>query len=191
MTPLRYLCALAVAACACGRTHVDPSADGGGVGSRDMHAVAVKIDGQASSSSVPGSGASTSAARAFEGTYTSTVGSLYIPADWKGVRWNVPASPAGMGEGQISFTAAAGSGRVHGALTGPLGPAIVEGLLADGTLTATIRRQDPRDQGFAGTLIGALVQDKVEGTMNVSLGEAGAIRVARFSASLIGTGASP
>jgi hypothetical protein len=54
------------------------------------------------------------------------------------------------------------------------------GLAAEGKVTATIARKDPKDRGFAGTMIGTLGIDKGEGTMNVSLPEGGAIRAATF-----------
>ena len=60
-------------------------------------------------------------------------------------------------------------------MDGPLGPATLEGLSSDGKLTATVRRKDPTDRGFTGTLVGSIVGDHVEGSMSVSLGQASAL----------------
>ena len=50
-------------------------------------------------------------------------------------------------------------------------------------VTATIARTDPSDRGFTGTLVGLIGADHVDGTMNVSLAEADAIRTATFALS--------
>jgi hypothetical protein len=42
-------------------------------------------------------------------------------------------------------------------------------------------REDPNDRGFAGTLLGTMSGGRADGTMNVSLGEASAIRTATFA----------
>jgi hypothetical protein len=57
----------------------------------------------------------------------------------------------------------------------------VDGVVTEGTLAATLRRKDPSDQGFTGTLLGSVASDHVEGTMNVSLGLASALRTATFT----------
>jgi hypothetical protein len=119
----------------------------------------------------------------FAGKYTSSAGTLYIPPDWKSVHWTVPDSPAGLGEGTLSLTVDGATGRVLGTVTGPLGPATLAGLASDGKISATIARQDASDRGFAGTLIGALVGDHGEGTIQVSLAEVSAVRTATFSLS--------
>ena len=70
---------------------------------------------------------------------------------------------------------------MHGALAGPLGPATLDGLAAEGKLAARGAREDPGDHGFAGTLVGTMGDGRADGTMDVSLGEAGAIRRATFA----------
>ncbi|MDP9001988.1 MAG: hypothetical protein M3O46_17985 [Myxococcota bacterium] len=117
---------------------------------------------------------------AWRGSYKSAAGALYVPPDWKNVHWNVKDDGAGIGEGIIALHIDPLSGRVLGTVEGPLGPAVLEGLAADGKLTASIARKDPADQGFKGTLVGAIADDHAEGTMNVSPAEANAIRTATF-----------
>lgn len=167
MTPAR-LAWLVAALCACSR----PSAE--------------KVPGPLASAPVTAMAAATSAPptpppTAWRGSYTSAAGTLYIPADWKGVRWTVTDTPAGIGEGAIELSMDPSSGRVRGTLTGVLGPAMLRGQAAGGRLAATIVREDPADRGFAGTLVGTVAGQRAEGTLNVSLAEAGAIRTGTFT----------
>ncbi len=130
---------------------------------------------------------------AWTGTYTSNAGTLYIPEDWKSVHWTVPDTSAGLGPGSLALTVDGPTGRVTGTLTGPLGPATLAGLVADGKITANIARQDASDRGFTGTLIGTLSADHGEGTIHVALAEVSAVRTATFSLSRdrAGSGAAP
>jgi hypothetical protein len=64
-----------------------------------------------------------------------------------------------------------------------LGPATLDGMVFDGRITATIARQSPNDQGFLGTLVGTISDGRCEGTLNVSLASASAIRSAVFTLS--------
>jgi hypothetical protein len=131
----------------------------------------------------PSDAAATRAVAGWRGSYKSTAGVLYVPADWKDVHWNVKESAAGIGEGTMVLTIDPVSGRVLGVLDGPLGPATVDGFASDRKLAATISRRDPTDQGFTGTLIGSLGGDSANGTMNVSPADASAIRTAMFTLS--------
>jgi hypothetical protein len=124
---------------------------------------------------------------AWHGSYKSQAGTLYIPPDWKGVRWNVAESTAGLGEGPMRVTLDP-TGRVQGLVEGPLGPAIIAGFAADGGLTASLRPQNPDDRGFAGTLTGRITDRGIEGTMHASPALADAIRVASF---VIGADGAP
>ena len=117
----------------------------------------------------------------WRGSYKSTSGELYIPPEWKNVHWNVKESTAGLGEGAMTLSIDPASGRAIGSLDGPLGPATVDGLVSEGRLTATIARKEPSDQGFTGTLIGSIGGDRAEGTMNLSVAEASAVRKATFA----------
>ncbi len=123
------------------------------------------------------------AATTFLGTYKSEPAALYIPAapDWKGVRWAVKETPLGIGEGAITMTIDAATGRVTGAVEGPLGPGVLAGVAREGNLTATIVRKDPSDRGFTGTLMASVKSGHADGTMSVSLAEASAIRQASFA----------
>jgi hypothetical protein len=124
-------------------------------------------------------GAKPDTAETWRGTYKSAAGGLYLPPEIK-ASWKPTETPAGIGEGSLSFTVSPGEGRVRGELEGPLGPATITGLVADGGLTATVARKEPRDHGFAGTMIGNLGHDKGEGALKLSLAEGGAIRTGTF-----------
>jgi hypothetical protein len=117
---------------------------------------------------------------AWRGSYKSAAGALDFPPDWKNVHWSAKDDGAGIGEGIIALHIDPLTGRVLGTVEGPLGPAVLEGFAADGKLTASIARKDPADQGFQGTLVGAVGNDRAEGTLNVSPAEANAIRTATF-----------
>lgn len=126
----------------------------------------------------------------WRGSYKSAAATLYVPPDWK-VRWRSEETPAGIGDGSLTLAIDPGTGEVRGAVEGPLGPAALHGLLADGTVSASIVRRDPHDQGFAGVLQGKVTAEHLEGTMNVSLAAGGALRTATFSASPGSPGDAP
>jgi hypothetical protein len=119
------------------------------------------------------------ASASWRGSYKSTSGTLYIPSDWKSVHWNVAESSRGLGDGTIRLTVDP-AGRIQGVVEGPLGPAVVAGFAADGALTATVRPEHSEDRGFAGTLIGKVVDGRVEGAMHVSPALADTVRIATF-----------
>ncbi|HEV3193427.1 MAG TPA: hypothetical protein VGY54_23125 [Polyangiaceae bacterium] len=123
------------------------------------------------------------AAMTLTGIYKSEPASLYIPTapDWKGVRWTVKDTLLGVGEGPITLTINSATGRVTGAVDGPLGPGVIDGFAREGTLTATVARKDPSDRGFAGTLMASVKSGHADGTMSLSLAEASAIRQAAFA----------
>jgi hypothetical protein len=120
-----------------------------------------------------------SAPAAWTGTYKTAPGSVYVPEDWK-VRWRPEDATSGLGEGALTLSIDP-TGQVEGAVEGPLGPARVNGYMADGGVSATISRRDPRDHGFAGVLSGKENGDRIEGTLNVSPATGGAVRVGTFS----------
>jgi len=127
-----------------------------------------------------GSSAPSVATRSWRGAYKSAGATLTVPPEWKKVHWSDTQSTAGIGDGTIALTLDGPTGHLSGRVDGPLGPATVDGMVADGNLAATLRRSDPTDQGFTGTLLGSIADDHVEGTMNVSLGLASALRTASF-----------
>jgi hypothetical protein len=153
-------------------------------GDTQLHATSISVDAQESSApSAPlasTTGSTSTHATGWHGTYKSTAGDVYVPPDWKNVHWTVKESTAGIGEGAIAFTVDGATGRAVGTLEGPLGPATIEGFVANGKLTATIARKDSTDQGFTGTLVGVL-GERCEGTMNLSPAEANAVRTVTFA----------
>ena len=122
----------------------------------------------------------------WRGQYASATGTLYIPPDWKTVHWKVDDDGAGVGQGDLVLVVDSTGGRLHGTLSGPLGPATVDGLAADGKVTATLSPDKPGDPGFAGTLQGSVADGTCEGTISASPGLAGAIRTAKFSLRPVG-----
>jgi hypothetical protein len=165
---------------ACGKSHTsEPETPKSGA------PAAAAADGASSSVSPPptASGAAAAAPSSWTGTYKSAAGTLYIPSDWKNVRWSGSDSQAGLGDGAMTLQIDAATGRVLGTVEGPLGPAVVDGVVRDGKMTASILRKVPSDRGFSGTLLGSVERDVAEGSMNLSSAEANAVRSATFTLS--------
>jgi hypothetical protein len=114
---------------------------------------------------------------AWKGGYKSVPGTIALPKD---VSWKIPETPAGVGDGTIDLTIDRTTGRVDGKVDGVLGPATIDGLASDGTLTATVSRRDPTDHGFTGTLTGDVGDTAARGTLNVALADVSAVRNATF-----------
>jgi hypothetical protein len=129
------------------------------------------------------------ATRSWGGTYKSAAATLTAPPDGKKTHWSDTQSTAGIGDGALALMVDGATGHVSGTVDGPLGPATVDGVVTDGNLAATLRRKDPTDQGFTGTVLGSIASDHLEGTMNVSVGLASALRTATFT--LTPSGAAP
>lgn len=136
----------------------------------------------ASASAAASGSASTVASRSLRGTYKTAPGSLAVTPDWTKTRFAGHESTAGLGEGAMTVQVD-GSGRVTGTLDGALGAAVLEGTVAGDQMTAAIRRKDPSDRGFAGTLIGTLAADKATGTMSLASAEGGVVRTGTFTLS--------
>ena len=123
------------------------------------------------------------ASTSFSGKYTVTVGSLYIPEgkDWSSVKFkNDDRQFLGEGEMRLSVDP---SGRVSGSTeSGPLGASVLEGASDGKTLSATIRRKDPADEGLTGTLFAKVDGDKLEGSMNLAEANASVVRLGTFTA---------
>ena len=126
----------------------------------------------------------------WKGSYKSVAGTVTIPASLKAGTWTNAETTVALGEGTLALTVDPATNRVSGAVEGPLGPASVAGFFADGGVTATIRRSDPADQGFTGTLEATASAAGLQGTMNGALGQASAVRTATFTLSNAG-GAVP
>jgi hypothetical protein len=131
----------------------------------------------ASASSSPAAAAGTTS---WKGSYKSVAATITLPRD---VKWKVPDSTEGIGEGTIALTVEHPGGRVRGTIDGVLGPATVDGQTADGKLTAKVSRQDPSDHGFTGTLSGDVGDGSAHGTMNVAQADVSAVRSATFELS--------
>jgi hypothetical protein len=142
----------------------------------------------ATASAAPAS--SSAAAQSWQGTYKSAASTLTVPPDWNKVHWSDTQSTAGIGEGTMTLVVDA-AGHLSGTVDGPLGPGTLDGMVTDGKLAATLRRKDPTDRGFAGTLLGTLAGGHGDGTMSVSLGLASALRTATFTLTPAAAGAGP
>ncbi len=113
----------------------------------------------------------------WKGGYKSVPGTIVLPKD---VKWKVPETTDGVGEGTIALTVDRATRRVQGKVDGVLGPATIDGMAVDGKITATVSRQDPTDHGFTGTLSGEMGDAGTSGTMNVALADVSAVRNATF-----------
>jgi len=164
--------------CACGRTKSTSSATPGG----DASAPELVASSSASAVAPTAASATPPTSVAWEGTYKSTVGSLYIPAELK-VRWKPAENTTGLGEGSIAISVDSTTGRMRGSMDGPLGPALIQGYLSEGKLAGTIVRSDPSDHGFTGTLVGEVSGGHAQGALHVTLSQASAIRTAAFELS--------
>jgi hypothetical protein len=169
--------AITGASASCDRPHADPAPE------TTAPKTAMSEAGPSAQASSVGAAPAASATgpSTWQGSYKSAQGALYIPPDWKDVHWRVKETDTGIGDGALSMRVDGSTGRASGALGGPLGPASLEGIVADGKVTARITPKDPPDGGFAGTLVGSLANDRMEGTMSLSSGFAGAIRTATFT----------
>jgi hypothetical protein len=174
--------ALALGTSACSKSQPEGSATTSSAGPAVPSASApasTAASGAPSSTAAPAASAAATAA-AWRGTYKSAAATLTVPPAWAKIPWSDTKSTAGIGEGAMTLALEPG-GRVTGTIEGPLGPATIDGASADGKLSATIRRKDPADHGFTGTLMGDVAADHVAGTMSVSLGQASALRTATFT----------
>jgi hypothetical protein len=120
---------------------------------------------------------------AFTGKYTVSAGTMYVPAqkDWSAVKFKNDESKM-LGDGEITLTIDP-TGRVSGGTeAGPLGASVIDGASDGTTLTATIRRKDPTDEGLTGTLVAKIAGDALDGTMNLAESNAAVVRVAKVDA---------
>lgn len=120
---------------------------------------------------------------AFTGTYTVTVGKMYVPDDpeFKSVKFKNDETKL-LGEGKLTLSIDA-SGRISGASEGgPLGAAVFEGAREGDRVMAQVARKDATDEGLTGTLVGTREGDAVQGTMKLSEWNAAVVREATFRA---------
>jgi hypothetical protein len=120
--------------------------------------------------------------RHWELTYTISAGTLYIPEakDWSATKYKQDESKY-LGEGKATISVDAG-GRVAGTVdSGPLAPADIAGVVENGTLAATVRRKDPKDNGLTGTMLAKVDGTKAAGEMNLAEANAAVVRVAKVT----------
>ena len=162
-----------VSLCACGKAQssaapAEPGEAGpGATAPADAAAVARPAPGPAQPTS-------------WRGTYVSSAGEVYVPEELK-VHWKAADTSSGLGEGSLSFTVDPARGVVEGTLGGPLGPAKLNGYVADGGLSASVVRRDPGDHGYTGVLLGTAASDRITGTFHVSPATGGAVRAGTFT----------
>lgn len=177
-----FTVALALASAACKKSDSDGPAPQGSAStapaapSSSASAAAAASPSEAGAPSAKAAGTASS----FTGKYTTeAVTAIAVP---EGTKWKGEEGTEGTGEGTLTLEAAA-DGRVTGTVEGPLGPALVEGLLEGDSLTASFRRKDPADNGFYGTILGKVAGDKVEGSVAASRGNAGLVRTGKLTLS--------
>jgi hypothetical protein len=132
---------------------------------------------EAPPAAAPAPPASAAGPSAWKGGYKSVPGTIVLPKD---VKWKIPETTEGVGEGTIALTVDRATRRVQGKVDGALGPATIDGMAVDGKITATVSREDPTDHGFTGTLSGEMGDAGTSGTMNVALADVSAVRNATF-----------
>jgi hypothetical protein len=152
----------------------------GSAGESPSPSASVATTANAVPPATPAPAASARGTTAWKGGYKSVEGTFVLPG---GVKWKVPASDAGLGDGTIALTVDSAAGRVQGTVDGALGPATIDGIAVDRTITATVSRADPGDHGFTGTLQGTLGDATVQGTMNLTQADVTAVRNATFALS--------
>jgi hypothetical protein len=116
----------------------------------------------------------------WHGTYKSVAASLDVPADFAKT-WSHTDRGGGTGDGPITLAIDRATGRATGTIEGPLGPALVAGDVAGATLTAAVRRKDPTDRGFTGTLRGTVTADHIDGTMTLASADGAMQRTATMT----------
>ena len=119
----------------------------------------------------------------YAGKYTVTAGKMYVPEqkDWSSVKWKNDETKM-LGDGDLTLSVD-GQGRVSGSTeAGPLGASVLEGISDGTTLTCTVRRKDPSDEGLTGTLVATIAGDALDGTMKLAESNAAVVREAKVDA---------
>jgi hypothetical protein len=119
----------------------------------------------------------------YAGKYAVAVGKMYVPdqKDWSSVKFKNDETKL-LGDGEITLVVD-GTGRVSGGTeAGPLGASVVSGTSDGTTLTATVRRKDPSDEGLTGTLVAKISGDALDGTMKLAEANAAVVREAKLEA---------
>ena len=171
----RFFPVVLIAMTACSKSPADA-----GQSSAIAPADAGSASPSAAQSATKGTPAVAASSAEWHGSYDSVAGSLYIAPQLKGVKWVVPDTDAGLGTGAITLSVERSTGRIRGAVEGPLGPAVIDGYADGATMSATMARKDPTDRGFTGTLEAQQDDAGVSGTLHVALAEVSAVRTATF-----------
>jgi hypothetical protein len=158
-----------------------PSSESGGTAaSTGVSSASPTVSSAASAASA----GATPTTQSWSGSYKAVAAALTAATDGGKVRWSSLDASTGVGEGTLVVVLDSASGRATGTVDGVLGPAVLEGRLAGDQLAAAVRRKDPADRGFTGTLLGAVSGAHATGTMTVSSAEGGILRTATFDLSL-------
>lgn len=163
---------------ACKKTEVTPEE----LDARAQAAVAAKTPPTTSADAAADAGPSTKTVT-YAGKYSVAVGKMYVPdqKDWSSVKFKNDETKL-LGDGEITLVVD-GTGRVSGGTeAGPLGASVLAGTSDGTTLTATVRRKDPSDDGLTGTLVAKIAGDALEGTMKLAESNAAVVRVGKLEA---------
>jgi hypothetical protein len=146
-------------------------------------AVAASASVGAVASAVPSASvaAKTSAPQTWKGSYKTAPGTLTVPPDLSKTHWSSSDTTTGVGDGTMLLTVDPATHRVTGTLDGAIGAAVVDGLLGDAQLSASVRRRDPTDKGLAGTLLATVSADKITGTLTLASGDGATLRTGTFT----------
>ncbi|HEY3816706.1 MAG TPA: hypothetical protein VGL81_06025 [Polyangiaceae bacterium] len=154
-----------------------------GSGATPAPSASVTVAASASASAPSASATATSPGKtqSWRGSYKSAASPIAAAPNGKKAHWTDTQPTAGIGDGALTLAVDGATGHVLGTVDGPLGPGTLDGVVTDGKLAGTVRRKDPNDQGFTGTVLGSVANGHLEGTMSGSLGLAGALRTATFT----------
>jgi hypothetical protein len=173
------LTALAFLACT-------PASSGGGGGASSSAApvtiAAVPTEGGGAPKSAP---TAPSAVSTWTGKYTSEPGSLYVVdgGAWAEVKWRGDDAGLGLGDGSMTLTVNSTTHDVHGTADGAIGSVVIVGSISENSVTASVLRKDPADQGLTGTVVAKVTGEALTGTMRLSVANARVIREVKFSLS--------
>lgn len=171
-----FTCAMVLGACK--KTEVTPEE----LDARAQAAVAAKAPPVASADAAADAGPSMKGVT-YAGKYSVAVGKMYVPdqKDWSSVKFKNDETKL-LGDGEITLSVD-GTGRVSGGTeAGPLGASVFDGTSDGTTLTATVRRKDPSDDGLTGTLVAKIAGDALEGTMKLAESNAAVVREGKLDA---------
>ena len=163
----------------------DPAGNGGGADAATAKIAVVEggASGAAGGDAGTGTSTGTGTGRSYAGKYSVAVGAMYVPEakDWSSVKFKNDESKM-LGDGVINLDVDE-NGRVSGGTEGgPLGASVLEGRSDGTTLTATVRRKDPADEGLTGTLEAKVSGDSIDGTMKLAESNAAVVRVGKLEA---------